>query len=64
MKAMGVVSVVGSLISVATALVPIEAAQAFTPFAVLSTGVLLLAYGVVADDRTTDEHGSVYRRAA
>jgi hypothetical protein len=64
MKAMRVVLVVGSAISAATALAPVEAVQAFTPFAVLSTGVLLLAYWLVADDQKADAHRSVYKRAA
>lgn len=64
MKAMQAVFVVGSLISGAMALAPVEAVQAFTPFAVLSTGVLLLAYWVVSDAQRAEEHYSAYRNAA
>jgi hypothetical protein len=52
MKAMLMVLLVGAAVSVATALFPAEAVQAFTPFAVLSTGVLLVAYWAVWSDHT------------
>ena len=52
MKAMLTVLSVGVLISLATGLSSAEAIRAFTPFAVLSTGVMLLAYWAVADDHT------------
>ena len=52
MKAMSAVFVIGSVISAATAIIPAEAVRAFTPFAVLSTGVLSLAYWLVAVDHT------------
>ena len=64
MKAMRTVFVVGSLISASTALAPAEVVQAFTPFAALSTGVLLLAYWVVSGDQGVEEHRSAYRKAA
>ena len=52
MKAMLTVLCVGVAVSLATNLSSAEAIRAYTPFAVLSTGVLLLAYWVVAADHT------------
>lgn len=52
MKAMLTVLCVGVMVSLATNLSAAEAVRAFTPFAVLSTGVLLLAYWAVAADHT------------
>jgi hypothetical protein len=52
MKAMLTVLCVGVAVSLATNLSSAEAIRACTPFAALSTGVLLLAYWVVAGDHT------------
>jgi hypothetical protein len=60
-----VVLFVGAAVAVATAISPAEAVRACTPFAVLSTGVLLLAYWVVASNPTPASHGSAtHTRAA
>ena len=64
MKAMCSVFVVGSLVSLAMALAPVEAVQAFTPFAVLSTGVLLLAYWLVAAEKPPRATSDLYHRRA
>jgi hypothetical protein len=61
MKAMFAVLCIGGAVAIVTGLSAAESVRAFTPFAVLSTGVLLLAYWVVAADRTpshatTDVH--------
>jgi len=64
MKAMVKVLISGFANSGATALFPAEAVQAFTPFAVLSTTVMLLAYWVVAGDHTPTRTDAVYRKAA
>jgi hypothetical protein len=63
-KSMSVVLLVGAAVSVATAIVPAEAVRACTPFAVLSTGVLLLAYWVVASDRTPASHDAATDKRA
>lgn len=63
MKAMLTVLFVGVAVTVATILSPDESVQAFTPFAVLSTGVLLLAYWVVASDHTP-AHAGTHKKAA
>jgi hypothetical protein len=64
-KSMFVVLLVGAAVSVATAIFPAEAVRACTPFAVLSTGVLLLAYWVIACDATPALHDSAtHKRAA
>ena len=52
MKAILTVLSVGVLISLTTNLSSAEAIRAFTPFAVLATCVLLVAYWAVADDHT------------
>ena len=52
MKAMLTVLCVGVVVSLVTNLSSAEAIRAYTPFAALSTGVLLLAYWVVAADHT------------
>jgi hypothetical protein len=55
----------GAAVSVATAILPAEAVRACTPFAVLSTGVLLLAYWVVASEATpASPHSAAHKRAA
>ena len=64
MKAMLTVLFVGATVSMATILSGAEAVQAYTPFAVLSTGVLLLAYWIVADDHTPAHTREVYKKAA
>jgi hypothetical protein len=64
MKTMLRVLFVGAAVSVATILSGAEAVQAFTPFTVLSTGVLLVAYWVVADDHTPARTRAAYKKAA
>ena len=65
MKAMLTVLCAGITVSLATGLAPAEAVRAYTPFAVLSTGVLLLAYWVVEADHTPSRADiGEYRKAA
>ena len=64
MKAMLTVLFVGATVSMATAVSAAEAVQASTPFAVMSTGVLLLAYWIVADDHTPARTRGTYKKAA
>jgi len=64
MKAMLTVLCVGVAVSLATNLSSAEAIRAYTPFAVLSTGVLLLAYWVVAADHTTSHAHTRPRKKA
>jgi len=64
-KSMLVVLFVGAAVAVATAIFPAEAVRACTPFAVLSTGVLLLAYWVVASEPAPASRDSAtHKRAA
>jgi hypothetical protein len=55
---------VGAAVSTATALAGAEAVQAYTPFTVLSTGVLLLAWWIVADDPTPARTRASRKKAA
>ena len=65
MKAMLTVLCVGVVVSLVTNLSAAEAIRAYTPFAALSTGVLLLAYWVVAADHTRPhEHAGRQKKAA
>jgi hypothetical protein len=48
MKGITAVAIIGTATSAAAAILPGDAGQAWGPFAVLSTGVLLLAAWVVA----------------
>jgi hypothetical protein len=65
MKSMFVVLLVGAAVSVATAMFPAEAVRGWTPLAVLSTGILLLAYWIVASDPApAASHDSATRKHA
>jgi hypothetical protein len=64
MRPMLTVLFVGGAVSVATALSGAEAVQAYTPFTVLSTGVLLVAYWIVADEHTPAHSRGVHKKAA
>jgi hypothetical protein len=56
---------VGIALSLATTLASAEVVRAYTPFVALSTGVMLLAYWVVAADHTsTRAKASVHKKAA
>jgi len=55
---------VGAAVSAATALSGAEAVQAYTPFAVLSTGVLLFAFWMVASDPTPARTRESHKKAA
>jgi len=52
MKRTGSVALIGGVASVAAAMLPGDAGQAWGPFVLLSSVVLLLAASVVADDHT------------
>lgn len=52
MKRTGSVALIGGVASVAAALLPGDAGQAWGPFVLLSSTVLLLAAWVVAGDHT------------
>ena len=52
MKGIVSVALIGGVTSVAAITLPGDAGQAWGPFAVLSTGVLLLAAWLVATDHT------------
>lgn len=56
MKRTGWVALVGAVASVAAAMLPGDAGQAWGPFVLLSSAVLLLAAWVVADDQTPASH--------
>ena len=64
MKAMLWVGTVGSLVSLLTMAVGGEGVRAYAPFAVLSTGVLLLAFWAVASDHTPITHVGERKKAA
>jgi uncharacterized membrane protein YjfL (UPF0719 family) len=65
MKAMLTALCVGVVISAATTLSSADAIRAFTPFAALATGVLLLAYWAVAADSTPPHvHTAEHKKAA
>ena len=66
MKRIPSVAVIGGAVSVAANLLPADLGQAWGPFAVLSTGVLLLATWVVASDHTapSQSHSVPAKKAA
>lgn len=65
MKTMLAVLCVGVLLSLATNVSSVEAVRAFTPFVALSTGVLMLAYWVVAADTSRSHaHADPRKKAA
>jgi hypothetical protein len=64
MNAMRWTLVIGAIVSALTFVVGGEAVRAFGPFAVLTTGVLLLAYWAVACDRTPVTHAGEKTKAA
>ena len=65
MKGIAAVALIGAATSAAAALLPGDAGQAWGPFAVLSSGVLLLAAWVVARDDAPAAQGTVnHKRAA
>jgi hypothetical protein len=65
MKGIAAVAFIGAATSAAAAMLPGGAGQAWGPFAVLSTGVLLLAAWVVARDDAPAARSTVnHKRAA
>jgi len=64
MKSILNVVVIGAALTGATALAPYEALQAFTPFVALSTGLLVLAYSLVAAEQPPRATSDVYHRRA
>ena len=66
MKGIAAVALIGAATSAVAAMLPGDAGQAWGPFAVLSTGVLLLAAWVVARDdaRATRSTVNNHKRAA
>ena len=66
MKSMFSVALIGGAVSLAASLMPEGLGQAWGPFAVLSTGVLTLAAGIVASDHTpaTRGRGASSKKAA
>ena len=57
MKGIVSVAVIGGVVSIAAALLPGDAGQAWGPFALLSAGVLTLGAWVVASDHTPASRG-------
>jgi hypothetical protein len=64
MKAIISVGLIGGVISVAAALLPGDAGQAWGPLAALSTGVLLLSFWAVDSDHTPASHRTTTRGRA
>jgi hypothetical protein len=65
MKGITAVAIIGTATSAAAAILPGDAGQAWGPFAVLSTGVLLLAAWVVGRDDAAAARRTVnHKRAA
>ena len=64
MKSIINVLIVGGGLTAAAALAPSEAVKAFTPFAVLSTGLLVVAYSLVAAEKPPRAKRDVYHRRA
>jgi hypothetical protein len=66
MKRTGSVALIGGVASVAAAMLPGDAGQAWGPFVLLSSAVLLLAAWVIADDQTPASHAetTLEQRAA
>jgi hypothetical protein len=65
MKGISAVALIGGATSAAAVLLPGDAGQAWGPFAVLSTGVLLLAAWVIArDDAPATGRTVNHKRAA
>jgi hypothetical protein len=65
MKAMLTVLLIGVAVAVAMALSPAESVRANTPLVALATGVLLLAYWVIASDHAPAHHDAgTYKKAA
>ena len=64
MRSIITVLVIGAALTGATALAPSEAVKAFTPFVVLSTGLLVLAYSLVAAEKPPRATSDAYHRRA
>jgi len=64
MKGITAVAIIGTATSAAAAILPGDAGQAWGPFAVLSTGVLLLAAWVVARDDAAAARRTVNHKSA
>jgi hypothetical protein len=65
MKSIVSVALIGGVISVAAALLPGDAGQAWGPFAALSTGVLLMSYWAVERDHTpASDRTATHKHAA
>ena len=64
MKRIGLVALIGGVASVAAALLPGDAGQAWGPFVFLSSAVLLLAAWVVAYDHTPSHANAAEQKQA
>jgi hypothetical protein len=64
MKSIIIVLVVGAILTVATALAPSETLKACTPFVALTTGLLVLAYSLVAAEQPPRVKSDSYHRRA
>lgn len=64
MKSIITVLIVGAAVTAATALSASEAVKAFTPFAALSAGLLVVAYSVVAAEQPPRARPDAYHRRA
>jgi hypothetical protein len=64
MKRISSVALIGGVASVAAAMLPGDAGQAWGPFVLLSSAVLLLAAWVIADDQTPASHAEALPQRA
>jgi hypothetical protein len=64
MKSIITVLIVGAILTGATALSAFEAVRAFTPFVVLATGLLVVAYSLVAAEKPPRVTSDAYHRRA
>ena len=64
MKSIITVLIVGAVLTGATAMAASEAVKAFTPFVALSTGLLMLAYSLVAAEKPPRARSDAYHRRA
>jgi hypothetical protein len=64
MRSIITVLIVGAVFTAATAMAASDAVKAFTPFVALSTGLLVLAYSLVAAEKPPRVRSDVYHRRA
>jgi hypothetical protein len=64
MKPIVNVLIVGAVLTGATTLAPSEAVRAFTPFVVLTAGLLAFAYSLVAAEKPPRAKSDAYHRRA